>query len=98
MSEATRRKIAQLRALAASTTFPAEAESARAKADQLEAELLGSTDEHAIDALAYALGGLGGGPYTSPFQPAEARARMQARWQRMFDEAMGRTSYGGVKK
>lgn len=39
MSDAKRRKIRQLRALAASTTFPAEAASARAKADKLEAEL-----------------------------------------------------------
>lgn len=39
MSQATRRKIEQLRALAASTTFPEEAKSARAKADQLEASL-----------------------------------------------------------
>jgi hypothetical protein len=39
MSAATRRKIAQLRALAASTTFPEEAKSARAKADKLEAKL-----------------------------------------------------------
>lgn len=39
MSEAKRRKIRQLRALAASTTFPEEAKSANAKADKLEAEL-----------------------------------------------------------
>jgi hypothetical protein len=39
MSTATHRKIAQLRALAASTTFPEEAKSARAKADKLEATL-----------------------------------------------------------
>jgi hypothetical protein len=39
VSEPTRRKIRQLRALAASTTFPAEAASATAKADKLEAAL-----------------------------------------------------------
>lgn len=41
MSQSTRRKIAQLRALAASTTFPEEAKSAKTKADQLEASLGG---------------------------------------------------------
>lgn len=41
MSADKRRKIARLRALAASTTFPHEAASARAKADKLEAELGG---------------------------------------------------------
>jgi hypothetical protein len=52
MSESTRRKIKQLRALAASTTFPEEAKSARAKADQLEATL-GPQQSHAADAAAY---------------------------------------------
>jgi hypothetical protein len=39
MSAAVRRRITQLRALAKSTTFPEEAKSATAKADQLEASL-----------------------------------------------------------
>lgn len=43
MSEAKRRKIRQIRALAASTTFPEEAKSARAKADAME-KTLGPSD------------------------------------------------------
>jgi hypothetical protein len=56
MTDSVRRKIKQLRALAASTTFPEEAKSARAKADKLEQSLGGkrSWDSHAADAAAYA--------------------------------------------
>ena len=88
MSAATRRKIAQLRALAASTTFPEEAKSARAKADKLEAELRGPEEDYSADALAYLLGGLG--DLAGAEWNTAVRAAMQERWQAMFDEAMGR--------
>lgn len=54
MSTAKRRKIRQLRALAASTTFPAEAASARAKADAMEATLPKvEPSEHVFDPASY---------------------------------------------
>jgi hypothetical protein len=53
MIAAKRRKIKQLRALAASTTFPAERDSANAKADALEAELGPDVEERTFDADRY---------------------------------------------
>jgi hypothetical protein len=95
--DAKRRKIKQLRALAESTTFPAEAASARAKADKLEAELPKSEPKPQqspwLDGLALAQQ-QAQGQYIDPHQFGSfgdyMNARMDQYWQAQFDAMMGR--------
>lgn len=96
--EAKRRKIKQLRALADSTTFPAEAASARAKADKLEGELSDprANDDHGPDARAAPRTPPMPDPHSFADTSSYLNAVMESLWRRREDEYLNAMRGGGL--